>query len=103
MLDSNYAFLRSKMGQQWRRYYVANRVNAFFRRLLKLVDEDKTLFNFDLRTFESETLRVRHTSNCNQQHLGFKTDCFTLRRFTRHTHAGFRLFEFLELRIDLRF
>src|SRR5262245_14667957 len=102
MFDRNDAFLRSKVGQQWRRYYITDCINALLCRLLILIDKNKTLFNFDLRAFESEALRVRHSSDCNQQHLRFKTNGFALRRLTRHTHAGFSLLEFLEFRIDLR-
>src|SRR6185437_16905602 len=102
MFDRNYSFLRRKMGQQRRRYHITDRVDALFGSLLILVNLDKTAFDFDLRAFETEALRVRHATNRDQQHLGFETDVLALRSLATHAHTGFSLLEFVELRIELR-
>src|SRR6185295_14002870 len=79
-----------------------NRIHALLPSLLKLVDLDKPSTDFDLRAFESEPFRVRHSPNGDQQHLSFKTHRVAFRRLTRHTHSRLSFLQFLELRIDLR-
>src|SRR6185503_5506618 len=102
MLDRNDAFFRSKMGQQRRRHHITDRVNTLFRSLLILVDQYETLFNFDLRAFETQTLRVRHAPDSYQQHLRFESNRLTLRCMPANPHARFSLLQLVELRVDLR-
>src|SRR5690349_6860350 len=73
VFDCNDAFFRSEVGQQRRGHYVADCINALLRSLLILINLDESSFDFDLRAFESESFRVRHAPNSNQQHLRFET------------------------------
>src|SRR5215213_2795588 len=74
MLDGDDPLFRSEVGQQRRRHNVAYRIHTFLRGLLEFIDLDKSLFEFDLRTFESKAFGVRHAPDCNQQHLRFESN-----------------------------
>src|SRR4029079_11186719 len=52
--------------------------------------------------FEPEPLRVRHSPDSYEQHLGFETRRLAFRGLTGPTHAPLSLLELLEFRSDLR-
>ena len=72
MLDRDDTFLRSQVREQRSRHHVADSVHALLDSLLMLVDLDKTLFDFDLRTFQSQAFSERHAPDRHQKHLGLE-------------------------------
>ena len=69
VLDGDDAFLRGEVCEQRRRHHVTDCINAFLASLLMFVSFDESLFDFDLRSFQTKSFGVRHAADGDQKHL----------------------------------
>ena len=71
--------------------------------MLVFIDQDKSLFEFDLRSFQAQALRVRHAADSHQKHFSFELYVFALRSLAGDDDTLAGLFQLLEFGIDLEF
>src|SRR5688572_211046 len=92
------------MGKLWRRYDIADGVNARLSRFAIFIDLDgPAIRDLYLCAFKPQALQISHPPNGNEQHLGLERDLGALVIFARHPDNLFGLFHFVELeaRLDL--
>ena len=103
MLDGHDAFPGREVRQQRCRHYIANRIDTFLSRLLILIDLDKAFFDFDLSSFQTETLGERHAPDGHQEHFGFESDVLAFGGLAGDDDTGLGFLELLQFCIKLRF